>query len=140
MDYVKMSMDKRGAMRKVFELEAETLNRARKSAQKLGELGKFYARSIAPYDSGKTFQNIVLLRGNTKVSMTILARNPTKNDGHRRRIKQFNLVRWMHDSPNAQQHIHSGDRQFMYTTADYLRGIARSTTQGEFNKLIINKR
>jgi hypothetical protein len=110
---------------------------AQSSVQELGELGKQYARARAPYYSGATFRNIVLMRGKGKYEARILAKNPTANDGHSRRIANFNLVRWMHQSPKAEHHIKSGDRQFMYSTRRYLSATGKARVTGSFKSVIL---
>lgn len=124
------------ASKKVYRLEKRLKEEAALSVKELGELGKFYARSIAPYYSGKTFRNIILQRGKEGTQAVIMAKNPTANDGHVRRIANFNLVRWMHQSPRAMRHIQSGDPHFMYRTRDYLRKQVPTRVTARFNKIV----
>jgi hypothetical protein len=109
------------------------------TVEQLAQIGMWHAKAIAPHDTGYTASLIT-----TRVYKTpegaraqIIARNPTANDGHPRRIKNFNLVRWMHTSPNAARHIYSGDRLFMYTTRDYLNKIKKSVAKGKHRRINI---
>jgi hypothetical protein len=137
---VQWDIDFSKAYRKLTYLDKKLSEEGKISVQELGQMGKSYARSIAPYYSGKTFRNIVLHKGNN-TEVLIQAKNPVANDGHQRQIKNFNLVRWMHQSPLAAGHITSGDRKFMYKTGVYLRNVGPGRVTTRFNKVVsqINK-
>lgn len=134
---VRLDIDVSKASKKLFRLERKMRTEGVAGAQEIGELGKFYARSIAPYYSGATFRNITLRRGDDESESVIFARNPVAGDGHRRNIKNFNLIRWMHTSPRAKSHIRSGEPQFMYKTRDYLAKQAPLRMKTRFNKIIV---
>ena len=126
-----------GALRKLGKLQNQIIREGNATAQDMAELGKQKARSIAPYHSGRTHQ---FIRKRVKrVPNGALARveafNPTKSDGHRRNISNFNLVRWMHESPKAIKHIISGDREFMYTTRKFLNGIKGRVATGRYRNI-----
>ena len=99
------------------------------------EGGRDFARTKAPYWSGATFQNIRTLRGDQKHQHSVVAREPKTNTK-----PGFDLVRWMHTAPEAKNHIRSGDRQFMFTTADWLRRVAPQRVQGAVNKITLEDR
>jgi hypothetical protein len=139
-DSLWMKIDRTGALKKLLSLERDIDTGAREAVQVVGDMGKQYARMRAPYWSGRTFQNIVLMRSRSKYEAVVIARNPTANDGHVRKIGKFNLVRWMHQSPKAKRHIYSGDPKFMYTTADYLRRTAPVTVQKRYDQLLVKYR
>lgn len=127
--------------KKRFRILAEKFEReGQLSVRELADMGKQYARQIAPYYSGATVRHIKLFRGKTRFESYVQAQNPTRSDGHRRRISNFNLVRWMHQSPKAQSHIYSGDPQFMFTTRQYLSERAPGMVRGRFNKVITSTR
>lgn len=135
MPKIAVTVDAKKAKRKMLLLQAKLREQGKLSVQELGELGKSYARSKAPYWSGKTFRNIILRKvdGNEVI---IQARNSTAQ-----RADGFNLPRWMHTSPKARNHIKSGDPQFMYRTSSYLKKVGPQRVQGRFNKVVaqINK-
>lgn len=134
---IRLDIDVSKASRKLFSLERKMQTAANAGIKEVGELGKFYAHSIAPYYSGATFRNITLRRGDDESESVIFARNPVAGDGHKRNIKNFNLIRWMHTSPRARGHIRSGEPQFMYKTRDYLAKQAPLRMQTRFNKIIV---
>jgi hypothetical protein len=130
MPKVAYTVDARKAKEKLLFLQTKIRTAGVVSLREIGELGKNYARSKAPYRTGKTFRNIILrtVAGN---EIIIEAHNPTAD-----RTDGFNLVRWMHTSAKARKHIHSGDPQFMYRTSSYLRKVAPALVQGRFNKIV----
>ena len=99
------------------------------------EGGRDYARTQAPYWSGATFQNIRTLRGEDSHQYSVVAREPKTNTK-----PGFNLVQWMHTAQKAKSHIKSGDPQFMFTTADWLRQVAPQKVQGAVNKIALEDR
>ena len=121
------------------------LERLRKALKKAGtetiiditEKGKLFAKLKAPHYTGKTADYIIARKNPALGQGTIVARNPTANDGHQRNIANFHLVRWMHTSSKAQRHIKSGDRRFMYRTAEYLVQIKKGVASGHFDKVNI---
>ena len=131
MPKVAVTVDAKKAYRKMRLLQQKLKEEGSLAIKEIGELGKSYARSKAPYYSGKTFRNIIL-RNITGTEVIIQARNSTAG-----RADGFNLVRWMHTSPRARRHIHSGDPQFMYRTSSYLRKVAPGRVQGRFNKVVV---
>lgn len=114
------------------------------TSNELAILGKRYAQSIAPYDTGRTAQHIAIYtKGNTK---QIKAKNPTRGKQHRWAGKSgykgvdnypnFNLVRWMHTSPRAKSHFKKGGQpRFMYKTRDYLNSIKKGVAKGRFKNI-----
>jgi len=140
---VKWVVDTRKLNLRLGKLAAGFKDAGELSLKTVGEMGKARARLLAPKYSGKTFQGISLF-GPQGGEFKIVAKNPTASDGwsrgagsapYRTRGK-FNLVKWMHESPSAAAHIKTGDHQFMYTTADYLRGLAPKVVRAEFNKIV----
>jgi hypothetical protein len=112
---------------------------AQETAETLADMGKLHARDIAPYETGKTVSLIKKFVYPTAkgYEATIVAQNPTASDGHKRNIKNFNLVRWMHTSSKALGHIYSGDPRFMYSTQMYLEKIKKSVAQGKVKDIKI---
>lgn len=128
----------------------------REKLEKEGELaltdatqfGKQYAISIAPKYTGVTAKSI---RGRTNrndlTSRIFTVQN--SNDGPRPRrgeakgssFKNFNLIRWMHTSPKAPSHIHSGKYNFMELTKKELRKTFGAKVTGRWRNVVmkINK-
>jgi hypothetical protein len=143
MPKVAVTVDAKAALNKLKLLQSKLKSEGALAIEELGELGKAYARNKAPYDSGKTFRNIILPKI-TGTTVIIKAQNPTASDGHKRGPAstkyftngKFNLVRWMHLSSSAGSHIHSGDPRFMYRTSAYLKRVAPGRVQGRYNKVV----
>lgn len=133
---IQLDVDVTKAAKKLYRLEKKFNEVGRLAITEIGEAGRDYARSISPYYSGRTFRNIKFRRKESDTQVVIVAQNPTASDGHRRTIKNFNLVRWMHQSPLAKDHIKSGNPRFMYATRDYLRRYAPTRVTARFNKVI----
>ena len=132
--------DRSKANARLRRYRADFEKTGKKTVEELGKIGKQFARTIAPYDSGATFRNIVLRKGNSDHEAVVMAQNPTRGDGHKRNIANFNLVRWMHTSPRAAAHIYSGDEHFMYTTREYLRRIGGKAVTGRYRRVIIRNK
>lgn len=123
---VSITADFSGAFKKLKRASKKIDSGAQEAVNEIGELGKNYARSIAPYRTGQVYRNIKLFKGKA-YEVKIQALNPIRSypgEPHQRNIANFNLVRWMHTSPKARGHIKSGDPIFMTTTARYLRAKA----------------
>lgn len=143
-NWVQMDIDTRKADKKLNRLHKKLKKQGELTVHELGEMGKQYARSKAPYFSGQTFQNIYNMTGENSSEATIMARNPTASDGHARGPAsakynvngRFHLVKWMHESPHARAHIHSGQPQFMYLTRDWLQKTAPGKASGDFRKIV----
>jgi hypothetical protein len=114
------------------------------TVNEVGELGKSYAQSIAPRDTGIMVSMIKWFRPQgDQPNGVIRALNPINSypgEPKRRNIADFNLVRWAHTSPNANRHFRTGDRQFMYRTTSYLRQRAPNIARGRFDKAVIQTR
>lgn len=132
-----VSIQTQGAVRKFNKLKQMMEEQGRLTRDDLIEMGKQFARSIVPVYTGRTHEYIIARKGeNSDGSFgVIVAKNPTVSDGHVRNIGNFNLVRWMHTSPNSSKHIKSGDRKFMYTTRDYLNGTKKRVATGRYRKI-----
>lgn len=137
----KVTVDAKKAFRKLQRTQRLILLYSKKSVENLALLGKVRAKEIAPYFSGRTAKLIRILpvrQLKDGVRASVIAPNPTLNDGHIRKIANFNLVKWMHETKGilrGRKHIRSGEPQFMYKTRDYLNRIKRKTAQAQFNKL-----
>lgn len=111
------------AIDKLNKLQSKVWSDSQQIATVLARNVQVLAKSLAPHWSGKT-RNLIAVyqRPTPKGSIaTVLARNPTANDGHTRNIKNFNLVRWMHTTGRGQAHIKSGDPTFMWSAAEIVR-------------------
>jgi len=117
---ITVSVDVSRAVDKFKRMEQKLISEGDVTTRKLADLGKAFAASIAPRDTGKTVQGIVRRKGKA-VEWQIVAQNMHP---HASRLGNFNLPYWMHNSPNAKDHIKSGDPKFMFTTRDYLEGLA----------------
>lgn len=141
---VRITIDTRGARRKLKNAERAITKAADRSMYELAYDGKAYAKSIAPHYTGKTKSLIVVrkMKGQTNNRYEVLSKNPTKNDGHTRQIKNFNLVRWMHLTNGilrGRQHIRSGDPQYMFKTRDYLSKKKKQTVLKNFKTKIFTR-
>lgn len=101
------------------------------------QMGMRYAKARAPYYTGKTAKLIRTRRVSSEdgASGVIISPNPTPEKRFNGEV--FDLVRWMHTSPQAKYHIKSGHRQYMYLTADYLRQKGASVVNNNFKKIFI---
>lgn len=136
---VTVTVNKQKAERKLAAAVKGFKDEGNLALSEIGEAGKQYARSIAPYDTGKVFQNIIKRVSKTEMNASVVARNPINQypgEPRKRNIAKFNLVRWMHTSPKATSHIRSGDPRFMYTTRAYLSGIAPGKVTGRYRRVI----
>jgi hypothetical protein len=122
-----MSVDRSRAEKKLNNLRRQLPQASAASLSQIAEYGRDYARTIAPYYTGRTMRLIKAQTGDSRYEARVVAQNPTANDGKdayrsfKGYSRPFNLVRWMHTSPRARKHIRSGDRKFMYSTATVLR-------------------
>lgn len=126
--------------RKLARIEKALYDAGLKTLDQLGSIGLNYAKGKAPHDSGKTAKAIRRINSGTAKSpeITIISPNMYPHESKSPKVKgTFNLPRWMHTSPNAKEHIKTGDRRYMYRTAEYLRRIASKTAKGHFNKIKI---
>ena len=146
---VKWVVDTTKLKKKLSKLEAGFDAASTKSLNKLGELGKTYAKSIAPRDTGVIVRNIhfrtvdgkrVTVFANDPFSVGSNGKKSIPYPGQRPRKKKFNLVRWMHMSPSAEHHIKTGDEKFMYSTFDYLRRLAPGIVESDFNQVILRSK
>lgn len=134
-----ITVDRRKAERKLANAVKGFKDEGKLALAEIGEAGKQFARSIAPYDTGKVYQNIIKRVNNEEMTAEVVAKNPINQypgEPRKRNIAKFNLVRWMHTSALAASHIESGDRQFMYTTRKYLAGIAPGKVTGRYRRVI----
>lgn len=131
---LQMDVDASKALKKLNRLRHKFIREGKLSVQDAGELGKQRARLEAPYYSGKTFRLIKLMKGSSENEAIIMAQNPTPNKTWGG--GKFNLVRWMHESPKADDHIKSGNPRFMDAAYDYLRKVAPNTVRQRFDKII----
>ncbi len=134
---VKVSVRTSKAERKLRRAEKLILKTGNATVLELAQLGKQKARSVVPVFSGRThdFIRVLKTRGKDGIKARIMAFNPTKSDGHLRRIANFNLVRWMHTSARAARHIKSGDERFMFTTRNYLNRIKKGVATGRYKSI-----
>ena len=129
-------------MQKAERIEQETQRRGNQAIQKLGDMGKSFAKSIVYYDTGFTYKSIK--KKTSKAASGDYVRiyiDPEERpiDGiHRRSAGQypnFSLVRWSHTSPQAGDRRWSGDRMFMFTTREYLEDRKARVAEGSFNNI-----
>lgn len=138
-------MDK--AARKLALLEKKLDEQGKLSAQEVREMGKSFARTQAPHNSGRLI-SLIQLPKTTGSEAVIVSKNPKGNRIYPEgKVKNFNLVRWMHktggkfqsDNPFGKagtQHIKTGDPRYMYSTRDYLimKGVPR--VRAQYNKVV----
>ncbi len=139
-------VDTRGLARKMQKAKLEIAKAGKATVSDLAYLGKSHAKTIVPFHSGKTASLIKVFKGKDKDGpyADVVAQNPTANDGHKRNISNFNLVRWMHatngvlkTSQGSKKHITSGDPRFMYRTTEWLRRNKIAVAKGHFNTIKI---
>lgn len=117
---MKISVDTTRAVARFQKMEAALITEGEVTTRRLAELGKAFAASIAPRDTGATVHGIVR-KQKDKTEWQIVAQNMHP---HPSKLGTFNLPYWMHNSSQAKHHIKSGDPHFMFTTRDYLEGLA----------------
>lgn len=136
---VNIKADVTKALEKLNKVNKGIVALGRLTTENLGESGKWYAKTLVPVYTGRTYSLIKTFgptRGRRQ-EVIIVAENPTEKDGHRRNIANFDLVRWMHTSVKALRHIRSGDPHFMYTTREYLNNIKTGVAKGNWQKIRI---
>lgn len=138
------------ADRKLMRAEKQIFSQSERTAQDIAKLGKLYARSIAPRDSGYLIRLIKLMKGKDKLSYEVVSQNPKGNRlwPNTGRYPDFNLVQWMHQTGGVfktnnpfgragTKHIRTGDPRYMYTTLRYLKSIAGVKARKDFSKIKI---
>lgn len=145
----RVSVNQRRAQKKFRDLASTFEKGSELGMTDVTQAGKLFARSIAPYDTGYTFRSIKKRtekgKGQTIGRVFIdPARKYRPIDGKHRwsegSYAKFDLVLWMHRTKGrrrGRKHITSGDPQFMYTTTEYMRGIAVSTVRKRFDQLLM---
>jgi len=135
---------------KLRRAEAAIFKESVRTSKEVANIGKLYAKSIAPIDSGTLIRLIKTLKGKGKFEYVVVSQNPKSgrkwpSSG---KYKNFNLVQWMHktggvfrsDNPFGRagtKHIKSGDPKYMYTTLRYLKNVAGVTARKNFKKIKI---
>lgn len=142
-------IDLSGARRKLARAGRIIDRTSVRAVNDLLQLGKDYAKALAPRDTGRTASFIKVFKITQQGELgKVQAQNPTVGMSHRRfpgmgnyvarqqlsgrYAGGFNLVRWMHETGGVfqsrnpygkpgKQHIRSGDPTFMYTTTEFLR-------------------
>ena len=133
----KTKIDFRNFNKKIIKTQKAIQKSGEVTIFDLGNIGKAKAKSIAPFWSGKTAKAIrTINRQGPKPTSSILTPNMyphPMSDG-----QTFNLPRWLHTSPEASRRSKkSGDYQYMYTTARWLRSVKKEVAKGHFNKINI---
>lgn len=126
-------------------LESNFTEASTKSLNLLGDMGKTYAKAIAPRDTGTIVRNIhfrtvggdkTIIFANNPFGEGSNSKPPVRYPG--RGARKFDLVRWMHNHP---AYFKTGEGDFMYKTFDYVRQKAPGIVESEFNRVIVrNKR
>ena len=109
--------------------------RGKAAIDKMAKAGLKKAQSIVPVYTGDTFRAIKIVprRDRNGDPYSAIEAVNILDDGHVRSIANFDLVRWMHESPKAKKHIKTGEPKFMDKTATYLRSNKKSII-GNINK------
>lgn len=135
----KINVDTRRAVRKLNRVEGEVKRLSLEVVQELSVKGKDYAKQISPYQTGRTRS---LIRADVYPrkwgAEGIVSATNILKDGHSRNIPNFDLVRWMHESPKALDHIRSGDPLFIYSAREYIRRISLDVAKGKFTKVNVD--
>lgn len=124
---------------KLKRLREQIKQGANLSVKEIGELGKNYARSIAPVgETGRLVSNIILQTNNGPRAV-IVSRNPTYR-GHKR---NFNLPKWLHTTKGLwrtgrlagiQATFGGKSPTYMYRTQEYLKRVAGAKAKSAFKK------
>jgi len=131
--------------RKLTRLEAGFSAASPRVLNMIGELGKTYAKSIVPRDSGVLVRNIhfrtlgggkTVIFANDPFGGGSNSKGPVRYPG--RGARSFDLVRWLHMS--GARGVVSGDPKFMYSTFDYVRRVAPGIVESEFNKVVVRNK
>ncbi len=135
---IKTKIDFRNLNKKIIKVERAAIRQGEKTVYDIGDLGRAKAKSIAPFLSGRTAKAIRTIRRKGKSpSVTILSPNMYAHpmtDG-----QTFHLPLWLHTSPIAKRRSNkSGNYQYMYETARWLRSIKKRVAKGHFDKIKIN--
>lgn len=135
-------VDFRNLHKKLRKVQREVAKRGEATVQDLLKLGMHNAKKIAPFYTGRTAKLIrtYMKKKSEGSAGIIISPNSTLNDGHFRKQTNFNLVKWMHLTKGylrGRKHIKSGNPQYMYETARYLKKIKKGVAQGHFNKINI---
>jgi hypothetical protein len=141
---VRWQVDTTRLQKRLRRLEGNFGDASTKALNLLGDIGKTYAKSIAPRDTGTVVRNIhfrtingqrTVIFANDPFGGGSNSKQPVRYPG--RGARRFQLVRWMHTSGKAASHIKTGDEKFMYSTFDYVRRRAPGIVESEFNKVIV---
>jgi len=116
---IRVTVDASKAVAKFRRMERAMITEGDATTLKLARLGQAFSASIAPRDTGLTVQGILVLK-----NKQMQARIAATNSHPELEARGFNLPYWMHNSRYAKSHIKTGDPKFMFTTRDYLEGIA----------------
>jgi hypothetical protein len=139
---VKVYVNSVKAQQKLKLLRSQITQGSKLAVKDIGELGKAYARSIAPVRSGALISNIRLEKVNKSTS-TIASRNPTYG-----RKRNFNLPKWLHVTKGLwrsgrlagiQANFNGKSPTYMYRTQEYLKRVAGAKARAAFNKVIIKR-
>lgn len=145
-------VDAHRAEQKLKLLRSKIKQGATLATKEIGELGKNYAKTIAPVRTGALISNIRLEKVNGP-SATIVSRNPTyvgyrDSSGKLRNSRKFNLPQWLHVTKGLwrsgrlagiQANFHGKSPTYMYRTQEYLKRVAGAKARATFNKVIIIK-
>lgn len=124
------------ALRFITGSEKALTKSSKKTVNQLAYWTRDRARELAPHDTNKMRGLItayVNMDGRSGPRATVWAKNPTADDGHPRKISNFNLVRWFHESPNARSK--SGKIKFMTIALNDVRRKAGPVAVGNYNKI-----
>ena len=139
---ININVNSQRAYRKLQRLEKEIGSVSRIGVKQAGELAKLYAKSIAPYKSGKTMRAITT-KGSNQYKTKIVAK-----DGHPEKYyagktgRKFNLTYWLHFSAKAESYIKHGEAKFMFLTYAYINKKFKIEMRKQFYQMAakINKR
>ena len=111
---------------------------ARMAAKQLANDGRAYARSIAPYDTGRMARLITVeplkIKGKNSFGYEVISKNPVKGGGTTYRSGGetrstnpkfntkgiFDLVKWAHKSKFAAGHFSGGNPRYMFKAKGYM--------------------
>lgn len=137
---VTMTVDHKKADKKIANYVRKANRQGSLLVTELGQLGVSIAQRRAPYYTGSTYRAIKLMKGSNQYQSIITGKN-IRPDTPGRKIKNFDLTRWMHQSDNMRYgkgpHVKSGDRFFMYSTLNILKDIAGIKARKSFDKIKI---
>ena len=138
---VTVKIDAKRAFRKLNRANRLTQRASLKTVTDMANLGKFRAKEIAPFYTGRTARMIrkIVRKTNYGDQGVILSPNPTNYWWGENSIvkREFggSLVKFLNDPISYDMITDKKGHRYMFKTTDYLNRIKNKVAEGNFNKI-----